>query len=224
MTINQDLSLSGEPRAPLQNRVTPCGDIVFSKARGTLMGNRGRLHDEHRVLGQRQWTTQSWVACLLAFRGRTRTLMQPGRYTELFFLDEVTALAAGHRPCATCRREDFHRFIRAWAAVAGRPGERVHPPEMDRYIHAERVDRHRRKIVFEEKLDALPDGVIVKRNGAPLLKWRGMMRHWSLDGYCENSSIVGDELLTVLTPRPIVEIMRAGYCPGVHPSAGSSTN
>lgn len=105
---------------PLQNRVTPFGEIVASEARGTLMGNRGCLHDEHRNLGRRRWTTKSWVTCLLSFGGRRRELMRPGYYTELFFLDEATALAAGHRPCAECRREAFRRFVDGWATGTGR--------------------------------------------------------------------------------------------------------
>jgi len=94
---------------PLQNRVTPFGEIVASEARGTLMGNRGCLHDAHRALSRRRWTTRAWLSCLLSFGGRRRELMRPGYYTELFFLDEATALAAG--PCAECHREAFRRFI-----------------------------------------------------------------------------------------------------------------
>ena len=114
----------------MQNRVTPFGEIVTSEARGTLMGNRGCLHDQHRALSGRRWTTRAWVTCLLSFKGRRRQLMRPGHYTELFFLDEATALSAGHRPCAECRREAFRRFVDGWATGAGRAGERVRAADM----------------------------------------------------------------------------------------------
>jgi hypothetical protein len=117
---------------PLQNRATPFGVIVASEARGNLMGNRGCLHDDNRALSRRRWTTRAWVTCLLSFKGRRRQLMRPGHYTELFFLDEATALAAGHRPCAECRREAFRRFVDGWARGAGCAGERVRAADMDR--------------------------------------------------------------------------------------------
>ena len=160
---------------PLQNRVTPFGEIVASEARGTLMGNRGCLHDDHRTLGRRRWTTRAWVTCLLSFKGRRRQLMRPGHYTELFFLDEATALAAGHRPCAECRREAFRRFVDGWASGAGRAGERVRAADMDRAIQAERIERWRGKITFDAPLAGLPDGVMVDsgRRGVPQVGRRG---------------------------------------------------
>jgi hypothetical protein len=141
---------------PLQNRVTPFGEIVASETRETLMGNRGCLHDAHRTLSGRRWTTRAWLSCLLSFGGRRRELMRPGTYTELFFLDEATALAAGHRPCAECRREAFRRFVAGWASGAGRAGERVRAADMDRAIHAERIERRRGKITFDAPPPACP--------------------------------------------------------------------
>jgi hypothetical protein len=202
---------------PLQNRVTPFGKIVFSESRGTLMGNRGCLHDRHRTLGRRRWTTRSWVACALAFRGRERKpLMKPGRYTELFFLDEATALAAGHRPCATCRRADYHRFGEAWAVARGRPGERPSPTELDAAIHAARVDRRRDKVTFNMPLEALPDGTMIALGTAAFLKWNSMLRPWSFDGYGATVPASIGTAVSVLTPRPIVEAIRCGYQPTLH--------
>ena len=126
---------------PLQNRATPFGAIVASEALGTLMGNRGCLHDDNRTLSGRRWTTRAWLSCVLSFKGRRRQLMRPGYYAELFFLDEATALAAGHRPCAECRREAFRHFVGCWATGAGRAGERVRAADMDRALHAERIER-----------------------------------------------------------------------------------
>ena len=204
---------------PLQNRVTPFGEIVASEARGTLMGNRGCLHDAHRTLSGRRWTTRAWLSCRLSFKGRQRQLMRPGHYTELFFLDEATALAAGHRPCAECRREAFRRFVEGWAAGAARIGERVRAADMDRAIHAERIERGRGKITFAAALAVLPDGVMVAAGSTPFLKWDGAVRPWSLAGYGPPADLAFDDAVKVLTPRPIVEAIRAGYRPDVHPSA-----
>ena len=204
---------------PLQNRVTPFGEIASSEARGTLMGNRGCLHDAHRALSRRRWTTRAWLSCRLSFKGRRRQLMRPGYCTELFFLDEATALAAGHRPCAECRREAFRRFVEGWAAGAGRGGERVRAADMDRVLHAERIERWRGKITFDAPLAGLPDGVMIDRGGAAFLKWDGAVRPWSLAGYGPPADVAPDETVTVLTPRPIVEAIRAGYRPEAHQTA-----
>lgn len=149
---------------PLQNRVTPFGEIVTSEARGTLMGNRGCLHNEHRELSRRRWTTRAWMTCLLSFKGRRRQLMRPGQYTELFFLDEATALSAGHRPCAECRREAFHRFVDGRRTGTAKAGERILAADMDRTLHAERIDRRHGKITFEAPLSDLPDSVVVAKS------------------------------------------------------------
>ncbi len=156
---------------PLENRVTPSGEIVAAPWRGSLMGNRGILHDGRRRLGTARWRHKAWIACVLAFRGRQRTVMAPGRYTELFFWDEAAALAAGHRPCWECRRADARRFRAAWQA-AGLPGATA--AEMDRLLHAARVTRNRRQVTHEAELAGLPDGVFLTRPeapAAPLIKW-----------------------------------------------------
>src|SRR6266404_3358271 len=205
----------------LQNRVTPFGEIVATEARGSLMGNRGCLHDDRRQLGRRRWTTKAWVACLLAFKDRPpRRLMQPGHYAELFFLDEATALSAGHRPCAQCRYAAYRRFAEAWAAGANRTGERVSAAEMDRAIHAERVDGARGSRTFAASLADLPDGTMIAMDGTAYLKQADALRPWSLSGYGPPlGAPVSEASVTVLTPRPIVEAIRAGYRTDVHATA-----
>jgi hypothetical protein len=203
---------------PLQNRVTPYGEVVFSQARGTLMGNRGCLHDDNRTLGTRRWTTQTWVTCLLSFGGRRRELMRPGFYTELFFLDEATALAAGHRPCGECRREAHRRFVTSWAHGAGRSPETVRARDLDRSLHVARVDRRRNKITFQASFGDLPDGAMFAANGAAFLKRREFARPWAPEGYGRETFVPRESGVTVLTPRPIVEALRAGYVPAMHAS------
>src|SRR5688572_12995054 len=148
---------------PLQNRVTPEGEIVATPHRGLMMGNRGGcFHLPSRTLGARRWATRQWIACVLEFKGRHRpTMMQPNRYTELFFLDEATALAAGHRPCFECRRRDAERFAELWAGVQGRT-ERERAPAMDDALHAERLDTARRKVTFRARRADIPSGAFVR--------------------------------------------------------------
>src|SRR5919201_7096583 len=148
---------------PLQNRVTPFGELIATPARGTLMGNRGCLHDATRRI-RRPFAVKRWIICLLEFKGRHRKVMTPGQYTELFFLDEATALAAGHRPCAECQRARYTLFRRHWAAANGRR----QPPsadEMDSVLHTERLDARRRKRTYTEMLSRLPVGVMVAEPG-----------------------------------------------------------
>jgi hypothetical protein len=140
---------------PLRNRVTPMGDIIADAARGTFVGNRGILHDASRRLGTARWRHRSWICCRLTFKNRRREVMAPGRYTELFFLDEATALAAGHRPCCECRRDEFRAFQAAWRHAAGAPNASA--GAIDRVLHEARVDpRTRRQIRFEASLDVCP--------------------------------------------------------------------
>lgn len=154
---------------PLQNRVDPWGRILQSPARGTLMGNRGILHDDEQKVKKTQ-AHKSWVICVLEFKGNRRSLMAPGRYSELFFLDEATALAAGHRPCMECQRERAVEFKRCWA-LANRPDDPdgVLMPEMDRQLHHERIAR-RQKVTWQSPVDALPYGAFFEHEGQAL-KW-----------------------------------------------------
>jgi len=211
---------------PKQNRVTPFGDVVAVAEYGTLMGNRGVLHDNAGTI-RRAWQLRRWILCVLEFKGRKRAVMSPGCYTELFFLDEATGLAAGHRPCAECQRQRFREFRAAW--VAGNPdlGSNRTPTavEIDDRLHAGRVGAGGEQVRFEADLDDLPDGVFVTLEGGDetaYLVWRGELLAWSLSGYRERRSRPTDARVSVLTPAPTVAAIRDGYVPGVHPSAGAT--
>lgn len=209
--------------SPLQNRVTPFGDIVASAARGDLMGNRGILHDETRQLGAARWRTKAWISCVLEWKGGQRTVMSPGSYTELFFLDEATACAAGHRPCAQCRRRDHDRFVAAWRR-AGDSGKEAPAtaPIIDARLHSERVSpRTRAKITFTAPLAGLPDGTMVTLADAPsqaLLVLGDALLPWLPQGY--GAPIKKPfETAAVLTPSSMVGALRAGYRPHLHRTA-----
>src|SRR5690348_1184904 len=168
---------------PRQNRVTPFGEIVAVPERGTMMGNRGRLHDD---LGRirRPWQVKRWLICLLDFNGRHRQVMAPGLYTELFFLDEATALAAGHRPCFECRRRSYNAFVDAWAVGNGIDAMHGRPiaASIDDLLHEERVGPGRSKRTFVERINDLPDGVFVtqdERGDQAQLLWDGHLLAWS---------------------------------------------
>ncbi len=199
---------------PLQNRVTPLGDLIATEARGLLMGNRGRLHDAHRRI-VRYSQGRRWIACVTSFRGRRRTVMSPGSYTELFFLDEAVALAAGHRPCAECRHEDYRRFQSAWARAVS---AETSADAMDLRLHADRLAAPRARRTYEEAIRSLPDGVFVQMDGAAWLVHAGLLREWTPAGYARRRAI-GSDPLTVITPRCLVDVIRAGYQPAVHPTA-----
>jgi hypothetical protein len=209
---------------PLQNRVDPFGDLIATPARGTLMGNRGRLHDAARRIARRVAPGyRAWVTCRLEFRGRWRAVMTPGRYTELFFLDEATALAAGHRPCGECRHADYRRYKAAW--LAGNADRGLDPAApiaaLDRELHRDRLGADGRQRTFQSPLGALPDGVLVTRPGVaePLLLWRGALRPWSPAGYGPPRRAAAGTVVTVLTPRSSVAAIAAGYRPGVSDTA-----
>jgi hypothetical protein len=208
---------------PLQNRVTPEGEIIAHPARGLMMGNRGgAIHDAHRTLGRRRWVSRQWICCVLSFNNRQRQVMTPGRYTELFFLDEATALAAGHRPCFECRRSDSLRFAMIWAAVHGK-NDRATAPEMDRVLHPERVSAAGSKVTFVSSPADLPDGTFVRFEGRSHLLWNGRIHPWSPEGYAlQIRPTAGMGEVEVLTPRSIVAVLKGGYVPGVHPSVGTA--
>ena len=160
---------------PRQNRVTPLGELIADPARGLVYGNRGCLHDAGGQI-RRRYAGKRWIACRLRFRGWHRQpLMQPGRFTELFFLDEATAFAAGHRPCAECNRERFNVFKSAWPA-----GTRA--ADIDRVLHEERIAGSE-KATYEAPLAELPDGVMIERDGAALLVRGDALLPWSFTGY-----------------------------------------
>ncbi len=209
---------------PLQNRVTPEGDIVAVAARGLLMGNRGGcLHHNDRTLGRRRSVTRRWIACLLAFRGRRRTVMAPRRYTELFFLDEATALAAGHRPCFECRRSAARSLARHWPRPTDSPAD-WSAEMIDRQLHAERLDEAGTKRTWVAKLGAVPPAAMVKLagDGVIYLVTPNGLRVWSWDGYGPIVSVELDRDVIVLTPPSLASALRSGYRPLLHPSADIS--
>jgi hypothetical protein len=200
---------------PLQNRVTPLNELVADPARGLVYGNRGCLHDaEGRI--RRRYATRRWIACRLGFRGWHRSpLLQPGRFTELFFLDEATAFAAGHRPCALCRREDYVRFRELFAGAAGADA-------IDMRLHGERLadgaQRH-----HAAALDELPDGAFVLRDGEPWLVRGSALLRWTPGGYAERAARRAGIRAALITPPSLVAVLRAGWdgaVPLLHPSAG----
>jgi len=198
---------------PLQNRVTPFGEIVALSGRGTIMGNRGILHDDDRRV-VRPWQVRRWIACALEFRGRHREVMTPHRYTELFFLDEATALSAGHRPCAECRREDYRRFQALWRTChAGAAAA----DSMDEQLQTDRLDG-KTKRTYRDEIFNVPDGTYLALDGAPWLLWAGVLYAWSDSGYGRRRQPPERGQVEILTPRSIVGVLAAGYRPSVHPS------
>ena len=207
---------------PLQNRITPFGEIISHPARGTAMGNRGILHDAGQQLGRARWRHPHWIVCRLEFKGRRRRLMAPRAYTELFFLDEATALAAGHRPCAECRRTAFNAFRSAWQQ-AFQATRRPPAPEIDRVLHGARVEpRSRRQITHAADLDALPDGAFVSLPDDPATAWLVLgvrLFAYAPEGYGPARARPSGSNVRVLTPRPTVAVLAAGYRPELHSSA-----
>jgi hypothetical protein len=207
---------------PLQNRVLPTGEIVSHPARGLLMGNRGCIHRPDRSLGVTRWRSKMWICCVLDWRGWRRDVMPPGRWTALFFLDEATALAAGHRPCGYCRRADHQWFGESWRAAHGLDA-RPAAAAMDIMLHAERVDRTRRKLTRPVLAGDLPDGAMVRHDGRPALCSAGSLLPWSFDGYGRPQPVTAGARLDLLTPPSVVAALTAGYRPLVHPSAGPTS-
>jgi hypothetical protein len=203
---------------PLQNRVDPFGNLFRTPARGTMMGNRGGvLHNRNREI-VRPYQSRRWITCLLEFKNRRRIVMSERLYTELFFLDEATAFAAGHRPCAECRRDRFNAFREAWRKARG--GEMLPlADEMDRALHRARIDERRQKVTWEAALDSLPDRCFVEVDGGAYLVWGDALLRWTPEGYTVREARPKNSRVTVLTPRPIVECLRHGYRPEIHASA-----
>jgi hypothetical protein len=202
---------------PLQNRVSPFGELCAYRARGLFMGNRGgRFHTDAKTLKRRRWASRQWICCVLEFKGRRRDVW--GRsYTELFFLDEPTAFAAGHRPCFECRRKDAQLFAEKW----GEAHQYHKPPyaaEMDKVLHAERL-RGRVKHLHRRNIDELPDGAFAAFDGAAFAIRGDTLLHWTPDGYCTRQPRPRRIAVDVLTPPVILAILSAGYEPRWHRSA-----
>jgi hypothetical protein len=209
-----------EYQMPLQNRVTPSGDIVATPHRGLFTGNRGIIHDPAtKTLLKKRWSSPAWLTCVCEFRGRRREVMAGRSWTELFFLDEATAFSAGHRPCFYCRRDDANRFRAAWEAgnkVAG-----VRAPDIDTALHRERLDgRNKRLHALPMPLQKLPDGAMLQAGGHSYLIVQGRPLQWSAAGYCEAPNAIEDAML--LTPPSTLRALSAGYRPVLHPSASSA--
>jgi hypothetical protein len=207
---------------PLQNRVLPTGEIVAHPARGMFTGNRGIIHNPAtKTLLRKRWSTDAWLTCVLEFRGRRRRVMERQSWTELFFLDEATAFAAGHRPCFYCRRDDAVSFRAAWEK-GNRTGA-VLAPEMDAVLHRERFASARKLHPLPKAIDRLPDGTMVQVDEASFLIASGKPLVWSPDGYRAVKGGISDVRLNeaqLLTPPSIVRAFAAGYRPVIHPSAG----
>jgi hypothetical protein len=205
---------------PLQNRVTPLGELIADPARGLVYGNRGCLHDGNGSI-RRRFDGKRWIACRLEFRGwLRRPLLQPGRFTELFFLDEATALAAGHRPCALCRREDYARLVEFWRELHP---DQVGADAMDAQLHAERVaPGTRAHRLHAAPLDELADGAFVLEDGAPWLVLGAELVRWTPAGYAARKPRAPGRQAMLITPPSLVALLAAGRQPLVpllHPSA-----
>jgi hypothetical protein len=207
---------------PLQNRVTPLGELIADPGRGLVYGNRGCLHDAQGRI-RRGHSTRRWIACRLEFRGwLRRPLLQPGRFTELFFLDDATAMAAGHRACALCRREDYVRLSAIWRELHG--GESG-ADAIDSRLHAERLEpAGRGRRLHQAPIDGLPDGAFVLDGGDPMLVLGGRLLRWAPAGYRTAKPRPASGQVSVITPPSLVELLRAGWQPLVpllHPSTAA---
>jgi hypothetical protein len=209
---------------PRQNRVTPMSDLIVSAERGLVYGNRGCLHDDTGAI-RRSYATKRWIACRLQFRGRRRArLMAPGRYTELFFLDEATALAAGHRPCAECRRADYNRLREVWSGLHGGP---VGADSIDAQLQQERLTSGGDRRLHEMAYADLPDGTFVLQEGRPFVVRGNALLPWSPAGYGQAWRRPTDGVASVITPPSLLALLERGWDPLVpllHPSATRGTN
>jgi hypothetical protein len=210
---------------PRQNRVSPYGEIIRTPARGNFMGNRGILHNAQQEI-VKPYAHKAWIICQLSFKGWWRAIMQPGTYTELFFLDEATALAAGHRPCFECRREAAIAFRDAWLAGSSQHnvGKFVKVAELDKVLHIERLTEARRikdrqKQTYRAVLNTLPNGTFIEYEERPYLVWKDTLLPWTSAGYeaAINQPKAGP--VRVLTPPSTVAALAQGYIPKLHESA-----
>ena len=205
---------------PLRNRVTPLSELIADPARGLVYGNRGCLHNADGHI-RRRYATRRWIACRLQFKGwLRRPLLQPGKFTELFFLDEATAFAAGHRPCALCRREDYDRLIEIWRDL--HPGQRG-ADAIDEQLHAERFDpATRAQRHHEAEIDDLPDGAFVLHHDGPYLVRGEELLRWSPAGYDARIARPAKTKAAVITPPSLLAVLRTDWqslVPLLHPTA-----
>jgi hypothetical protein len=201
---------------PLQNRVTPTGDIIATPHRGLFTGNRGIIHDPATKTLTRRWASQAWLTCVCEFKGRWRQVMGDRSWTELFFLDEATALSAGHRPCFFCRRDDANRFRAAWEE--GNGVRRVLARDIDAVLHRERLSGGKKRLhLLPMSMEELPDGAMVQEGLESFLIVQGSALAWSPAGYRKAQNPIKDAML--LTPPSTLRALSAGYRPVLHRSA-----
>lgn len=198
---------------PRCNRVSPFGEIEATPHRGTLMGNRGGLHGENGTV-IRRWRSKRWISCVLDYPGSEPLVFdKPGFYTPLFFLDEAVALSAGHRPCAHCRPAAYRLFRTAWQFVRGRRGQFICAADIDAELHHSRTSLFKNAIL--EDITTLPPGTFVALpdDFSRAWLWTGVaIREWSHAGYGEPKTLMSP-LVRALTPRTVIEVLRAGYRP-----------
>jgi hypothetical protein len=194
---------------PLQNRCNPFGELVATSARGTIMGNRGgKFHRDDRTLGRRRWSSRHWICCDLHYKNKRHDAM--GRYyTSVFFLDEVTALAAGHRPCFFCRRKEAQHFLSLAA-----------PPLMadaaDLILHEQRLASRQKTVTQACDVAALPDGAMIAIDGAPYAVRGDRLLRWSFEGYADPRPRRATQRATLITPHLFVTILANGFQPRLH--------
>lgn len=198
---------------PLQNRVNPFGALIATPARGTMMGNRGgRFHRDDRTLGGRRWSSRHWICCDLHYKNATHEAMGAG-YTSLFFLDEVTALSAGHRPCFFCRRKEAQHFL----SLAEPP---LMADEADRILHAQRHASRKNAVMQDRAVADLPDGAMIAIDGVPHAVRGARLLRWSFEGYTDALERRSIQRAALITPPLFVAILARGFRPRWHPSAG----
>lgn len=200
----------------LQNRVDPTGKVIKTPYKGAWMGNRGVIHNSKREI-VRAFRLTAWITCRLAFKGQKLPLLDPNRNTQLFFLDEATSFSAGHRPCAECRREDFNSFKAFWLKGNEDYGfdKKTKICFIDAILQQERIDTVMAKVTYEDRLGTLPDGSFILYMDVPHLVYKANLYPWSAAGYGKVISIPAEEIVTVLTPKSIIETYKAGYIPQI---------
>lgn len=208
---------------PLQNRVNPFGNMIATPERGAFTGNRGVLHNHQKQIIKNH-AVKYWIACVLNYKGKRRELMTPNRWTELFFLDEATAFAAGHRPCGFCRHADFKRFKNLWFLANSKTYHlkgTVKIDTIDAIIHKERLDEKNTQKTFKALLNTLPDGVFIKltHKQEAFLWMHHQLYQWSFGGYKKSKAVDTNQVVDVLTPASYVEVFRMGYQPQIHVTA-----
>jgi hypothetical protein len=207
----------------LQNRVNPFSCLIATPERGEWTGNRGVIHNAKQTIVKNH-NIKAWITCVLEYKGFKRTVMTPKRWTELFFLDEATAFAAGHRPCGFCRHPDFKRFKSLWLSANGEQyglTDKAKIDAIDAVIHQERLDESDTQKTFTATLPDLPDGCFVAFDDLKqaYLWHQNQLFAWSFGGYTKVESFDNQQVVNVLTPESYVAVFKAGYVPQVHFSA-----